>query len=177
MGIHQYLNIKRFNFTPLCWRGNQDCRHNARHFSEITPQDTTQTVMALNQTLYCTIKDAPYPVHVIWKDNDFNEITNSTEGYSIHQGTVNDNNTQTSTLSISAAKLREMDTSSPLTWRCSAQSLRFQESDPSADFNVVILFLPFGKIDALTDIWSNGFLFNFLVPFMKRLDFRDVSYH
>ena len=109
------------------------------------PQDNIKATIAVNQTLSCKITDITEAVHVTRKDNDFNEITDSTEGYTIDQGTVDDDNVQTSTLTISTAKLRVMDTSSPLTWRCSVQSLRYPESDRSADLNVAVHFLTLGN--------------------------------
>ena len=114
--------------------------HNQSNFSAIIPQDYIKATIAVSQTLSCKITDLlmTEPVHVTWKDNDSNEITDSTEGYTIDQGTVDNDNVQTSTLTISTAKLRAMETNVPLTWKCSAKSLHFPLSEHSADFNVII---------------------------------------
>ena len=130
-----------------------------------------KATIALNQTLSCKITDITEPVHVTWKDNDFNDITDSTDGYTIDQGTVDDDNVQTSTLTISTAKLRAMDTSSPLTWRCSVQSLRYPESDLSADSNIVIDFLTYGKIIKIDKILT--FSLQVKRSSVKKYNFRD----
>ena len=100
---------------------------------------------AVDQTLSCKVGNVTDAVYFTWKDTDDNDIGDLTEGYSINQGTVDDNNEQTSTLTISVAILGALDTSSPLTWKCAAQSLQFPESAKSAYSEVVVIFLVLGK--------------------------------
>ena len=111
-------------------------------FSAI-PNINSKATTAINQTFTCNIRNLSEAVHVTWKDNE-NITIEDTEGYTIRQGIVDNNNVQTSTLTISAAKLGALDTSSPLTWKCAAQSLRFPDSERSADSHIVVTFLTLG---------------------------------
>ena len=114
-------------------------------FSVMNPRFYKKATSAVEQTLSCKVGDVLDAVYFTWMDTDDNEIGDLTEGYTINQGTVNGNNQQTSTLTISAARLGALDTSSPLTWKCAAQSLQFPESAKSADSEVVVTFLVLGK--------------------------------
>ena len=100
----------------------------------------------VSQTLTCNIKDINDAVYVVWKDTDDNEIAENTEGFTINQGTVDSNKVQKSTLTISATKLGTLNTSSPLTWKCAAQSSQNSSFGRSIFSNVVVTFLTIGKL-------------------------------
>ena len=108
------------------------------------PNISIKATAAIDQTLTCNIRNVREAVHVTWKDNENLTIEDS-GGYTIRQGTVGNNNVQTSTLTVSAARLGALDTSSPLTWKCAAQSLRFPDSERSTDSHIVVTFLTLGK--------------------------------
>ena len=85
-------------------------------------------------------------VDVTWKDNDVKDITHNQGGYTINKGTVDGSNVQVSTLTIAAATLGALDTSSPLTWKCAAKSTLYPDSEKSIYSGVVVTFLQFGKL-------------------------------
>ena len=89
---------------------------------------------AVDQTLTCNNGDVTQAVDVTWKNNDGGDVTNGAGGYTITKGTVDENNVQASTLTITAATLGALaDTSSPLTWKCAAKSTLYTDSAKSAD--------------------------------------------
>ena len=100
----------------------------------------------VSQTLTCNIRDINDAVYVVWKDTDGNEIAENTDGFTINQGTVDGNKVQKSTLTISAAKLGQLDTSSSLTWKCAAQSSKNSSFGRSMYSNVLVTFLTIGKL-------------------------------
>ena len=85
-------------------------------------------------------------MQVTWRNLDDSEITGSSEGYAINQGTVDENGIQISTLTISAAKLSQLNTSSPLTWECVVEpSLNPNLKYSVSLTKVVVTFLDFGE--------------------------------
>ena len=103
--------------------------------------------IAVDQTLTCNIEEVTKAVDVTWKDKDGGDITHHQGGYTINKGTVDSStNVQVSTLTIAAATLSELDTTSPLTWKCAAKSTLYPDSEKSAESNVVVTFLTFGKL-------------------------------
>ena len=100
---------------------------------------------AVDQTLTCNIGDVTQAVDVTWKDKDDQDITHNQGGYTINKGTVNVTNVQVSTLTIAAATLGDLDTSSPLTWKCAARSTLYPDSEKSTYSDVVVTFLTFGN--------------------------------
>ena len=99
---------------------------------------------AVDQTLTCNIGDVTQAVDVTWKDKDDKDITHNQGGYTINKGTVDGSNVQVSILTISAAKLGALDTSSPLTWKCAAKSTLYPHSEKSTYSDVVVTFLIYG---------------------------------
>ena len=82
---------------------------------------------AVTQTLICNIGELSKNVEVSWKDPDGNDVTDDMEGYSVTQGSV-DENVQKSTLTVDSPTLTSMDTSSPVEFKCSAKSLQYRNS-------------------------------------------------
>ena len=115
---------------------------------------------AVDQTLTCNIGDVTQAVDVTWKKSDGGDVTTGQGGYTITKGTVDGNNVQASTLTITAATLGALaETSSPLTWKCAAKSTLYTDSAKSADSNVVVTFLTYGKFLESVD-WSNADAYN-----------------
>ena len=99
---------------------------------------------AVAQTLTCNIGDITRTVEVSWKDEGGDPIVDGQGGYTITNGQVNGSNTQVATLTIDSVTLRNLDTSSAVTYTCSARSSQYPESKQSTDQNVVITLLTFG---------------------------------
>ena len=99
---------------------------------------------AVDQTLTCIIRDVTQDVEVSWIDIDGSYITSDFEEYVINQGTADSSNVQISTLTIAAARLSSLYTSSPLTWRCAAKSTLYPDSEKSSFSDLVVTFLSFG---------------------------------
>ena len=100
---------------------------------------------AVAQTLTCNIGDVTQAVDVSWKDSAGNTITDGQGGYTITKGTVDDNNVQKSTLTVSAGTLGALsNTASPLTWKCAAKSTLYADSEISSYLDVVVTFLSYG---------------------------------
>ena len=110
---------------------------------------------AVDQTLTCNIGDVTQAVDVTWKKSDGGDVATGVGGYTITKGTVDGNNVQASTLTITAATLASLTTSSPLTWKCAAKSTLYTDSAKSADSDVVVTFLTYGKFLESVD-WSNA---------------------
>ena len=83
------------------------------------------------------------PVTVSWKDKDGSLITDSQDGYTINQGTVDDTGKQRATLIISTGTLSTLG--STVTYTCAAKSSQYPDSAVSADQNVEVTFLTLGK--------------------------------
>ena len=113
--------------------------------SAVSPVDMKATT-AVDQTLTCNIGDVTQAVNVTWKDKDGADITHNQGGYTINKGTVNGSNVQVSTLTIAAATLGALDTSSPLTWKCAAKSTLYPDSEKSTYSDVVVTFLTLGNV-------------------------------
>ena len=113
--------------------------------SAVSPIDMKATT-AVDQTLTCNIGDVTQAVDVTWKDENDKDITHNQREYTINKGTVNGSNVQVSTLTIAAATLGALDTSSPLTWKCAAKSTLYPDSEKSTYSDVVVTFLQFGKV-------------------------------
>ena len=113
-------------------------------FSAISPvnMDATDDVA---QTLTCNIGDLTQDVEVSWKDPSDVDITASSSGYTITQGSVS-SNIQKSTLTIDSATLKSALTAgtSPLTWKCAAKSKQYTDSEQSGFQDVVVTFLTYG---------------------------------
>ena len=114
-----------------------------RKISAIIPVDMDAT-KSIERTLTCNIRDVTKAVDVTWKDNIGGDITHNHEGYTINKGTVDGSNVQVSTLTIAAATLGALDTSSPLTWKCAAKSTLYPASMKSTYSDVVVTFLVYG---------------------------------
>ena len=98
------------------------------------------------QTLTCNIGDVTQAVQVSWKTSSDGDITDGVGGYTVTQGSVDvETNVQKSTLTITSATLKSLDTTSPLTWTCAAKSTEYRDSEQSAFQDVVVTFLTFGK--------------------------------
>jgi len=106
------------------------------------------------QTLTCNIGMVSQAVTVSWKDTADVDITNGGD-YTITQGTVDSGTKiQKSTLTISSSKLQSLTTTSPLTWKCSAKSVQYPDSELSASQDVVVTFLTFGEFIYRLDLIS-----------------------
>ena len=98
------------------------------------------------QTLTCNIGDVTQAVQVSWKTSSNGDITDGVGGYTVTQGSVDvETNVQKSTLTITSAILKSLDTTSPLTWTCAAKSTKYTDSEQSAFQDVVVTFLTFGE--------------------------------
>ena len=106
----------------------------------MTPVKATKVVA---QTLTCNIGDVTKDVTVTWKDKDNNPITNGAGGYAIEQGSVQ-SNIQKSTLKMEPGTLSSLST--PVTYKCAAQSKQYPDSEISGDKDIVVNFLTFGKL-------------------------------
>ena len=85
-------------------------------------------------------------VEVSWKTPSNADITDGVGGYTVTQGSVlGETNEQKSTLTITSATLKSLDTTSPLTWKCAAKSTLYTESEQSSFQDLVVTFLAFGK--------------------------------
>jgi len=95
--------------------------------------------------LTCKIGDITAAVDVKWKDKDGGDITDTQEGYTITKGSVNQKKVQESTLTISPTQLQKLNTSSPVTYQCSAKSSQYPQSKESPYQNLVVTFHDFGE--------------------------------
>ena len=94
------------------------------------------------QTLTCNIKlHDSTAVNVLWMDKDGTAIEHDEGGYTITQGTVDGNNIQKSTLTITAATLQALTTTSPVIWKCSAT---LPDSEQSTVEEITVSFLILG---------------------------------
>ena len=84
------------------------------------------------------------PTTVIWKDPEGNTVFDNEE-YHITLGTVDSGGSQLAELTISSLKLKALAPSSPVTYKCSAQSALFPESPVSPDIDHVLTLLRFGR--------------------------------
>ena len=99
---------------------------------------------AVDQTLVCNIGDVTTAVTVSWTSGDNTPITNG-NGYTITQGTVDDStNIQKSSLTITAATLGGLTTTSPVIWKCAAKSLQYSDSEQSEFKDLTVTFLTLG---------------------------------
>ena len=83
------------------------------------------------------------PLNVTWREYDWNEVTDGIGGYSISQGSVN-NQVQEATLTISAKTLEAMELDGYDSFACAAQSLHYPQSPRSEWTTVRVEFLRFG---------------------------------
>ena len=97
------------------------------------------------RSLTCKISGVTDPVEVIWRDMDWNDITDDEGGYTISQGSVNDR-IQEATLTISQdTLLNATDYGDYLIYHCAAKSTRYPESPPSSFKQVEAqIFISFG---------------------------------
>ena len=96
----------------------------------------------VDQTLVCNIGDVTTVVAVSWTSGDNTPITNG-NGYTITPGTVVDN-IQKSSLTITAATLQDLTTTSPVIWKCAAKSLQYSDSEQSEFKDLTVTFLTLG---------------------------------
>ena len=78
-------------------------------------------------------------MRVRWRDNGDREILDNQSGYSIQQGQV-DGGIQQATLTINPNTLRRLAENQSITYKCSAESLKYPESEPSPYQTVVVTF-------------------------------------
>ena len=98
----------------------------------------------VDQTLVCNIGDLTTAVTVSWTDKDDVELTNGQGGYTITQGTV-DQGIQASSLTIAAATLKALDTTSgSVIWKCAAKSSQYPDSEQSTFKDLTVTFLTLG---------------------------------
>ena len=90
-------------------------------------------------------------VHVTWEDVDGEEITNGTDGYIVNQGTVDFDNVQRSTLTITAARLKSVveHEGRYTTWKCKVRSTQFPLSD-MFEKDLIVEFPKYGETDRLS---------------------------
>ena len=99
----------------------------------------------VDQTLVCNIGDLTTAVTVSWTDKDDVELTNGQGGYTITQGTVDDSTKiQKSSLTITAATLQGLTTTSPVIWKCAAKSVQYSDSEQSTFKDLTVTFLTLG---------------------------------
>jgi hypothetical protein len=98
---------------------------------------------AVGQTLVCNIGDVTTAVTVSWTSGDNTQITDSQGGYTITQGTVS-SNIQESSLTITAATLQGLTTTSPVIWKCAAKSSQYPDSEKSEYKDLTVTFLTLG---------------------------------
>ena len=96
------------------------------------------------QTLTCNIGEVTQAVTVSWKNPSGGDVTDGVGGYTVTQGSVV-SNVQKSTLTITSATLKSLDTTSPLTWTCAAKSTEYSDSEQSVFQDVVVSFLTYSK--------------------------------
>ncbi|XP_063687072.1 Ig heavy chain C region, secreted form-like [Bolinopsis microptera] len=99
---------------------------------------------AVDQTLVCNIGDVTTAVTVSWTSGDNTPITDGQGGYTITQGTVS-TNIQESSLTITAATLQQLDTSSVI-WKCAAKSSHYPDSEQSEYKDLTLTFLTLGVV-------------------------------
>ena len=98
------------------------------------------------QTLTCNIGEVTQAVTVSWKNPSGGDVTDNAGGYTVTQGSVDgETNVQKSTLTITSATLKSLDTTSPLTWKCAAKSTEYTDSEQSVFQDVVVSFLTYSK--------------------------------
>ena len=118
---------------------------------DVTPKISAITPVALEattavaQTLTCNIGNVTTAAEVSWRDGEGGEIEHNEGGYTVNKGSVNSDNVQISTLIIAPATLQNLDTSSPVTYQCSAKSSQYPESEASPYQDLVVTFLSFCK--------------------------------
>ena len=106
------------------------------------------------RSLTCKISGVTDPVEVIWADMDWNDITDGEGGYTISQGSVNENQVQEATLTISTGSLLNATDyhGDNLFYRCAAKSTKYPESPPSSFTLVDAQLLHFGMCSWPIDI-------------------------
>ena len=99
------------------------------------------------QILICNIGDVVTDVTVSWKDNDGNDITTGSGGYTIAQGSADTGaKIQKSTLTIDVSTLTTVAAAgTPMTYKCAAKSIEYPDSATSTFKDIVVNFLTFGK--------------------------------
>ena len=101
------------------------------------------------QILTCNIGDVVKDVTVSWKDNDGNDITTGSGGYTIAQGSADSGTKiQTSTLTIDVSTLTSVAGAAngvAVTYKCAAKSKEYPVSATSAFQDIVVSFLTFGR--------------------------------
>ena len=84
------------------------------------------------ESLTCVVGDLEQAVRITWEDYNNVTITDDMEGYTINHTTssIEAENVQTSTLTITAAKLETIVRYEGLAtnWACKVQSVRFPQS-------------------------------------------------
>ena len=105
-------------------------------------ESNNETLFATNAVdliLTCKIRLATTETQVEWRDIGGNVIDGGSEGYQVnHLQQAMAGYAQISTLTVSVHRLGALDTTSPLTWKCSAPG--------QTSTDVVVTFLSFGKI-------------------------------
>ena len=101
---------------------------------------------AVDQTLVCNIGDVTTAVTVSWTTSQDNTPITTGNGYTITPGAVDGTtNVQESSLTIDAATLKALDTSSgSVIWKCAAKSLQYADSEQSEYKDLTVTFLTLG---------------------------------
>lgn len=96
--------------------------------------------------LKCEIGNLTHAVNVEWENYNSKPIKVDAEGYTIDQGVLDNNNVQTSTLTISADELKTIFKERGLytTWGCTVQSIKFPRSKRGRR-NLIVEYLLIGK--------------------------------
>ena len=99
------------------------------------------------QTLTCKITGVTEPAEVTWIDMDWNEITDDERGYTISQGSVNDDQVQEATLTIFPDTLRNATDyhGNYVYYHCAVKSRKYPESPQSLFRRIEAQLLRFGK--------------------------------
>ena len=105
--------------------------------------DDKTVVTASDQLLTCQITGISQAVGVTWKNVDASDLSDLVDEYTVSQGTVS-NEAQESTLTITAAKLESLQTST--TFTCVVHSGQYPSSSPDVTKTMVMKTLTFGKL-------------------------------
>ena len=116
---------------------------NSNHLLSAVTLDDETVVTATDQILTCKITDVSQVASVTWKNADTPDLSDSVEGYAVSQGTVIDES-QESTLTIKAAKLQSLQTSTIFT--CVVHSGQHSISSPDVTKTMTLTTLVFGKL-------------------------------
>ena len=148
-------NTSLYNLQPF-FKSIPDYHHvHSSYFSDIDPIHKeisrlgvqSQSELPLALTLTCRISGVTTPVEVTWRERYYENwynITNGENGFAVFQGSVNENQVQEATLTITPTTLSDMMYSSNVNEKllgCAAKSTLYPESPQSKFRELQVTFL------------------------------------